>query len=86
MIINSGKIEDPLAYVAPTFKGQWVVVVTWHEPEDGICVEGPYRTYEDAHAACVDEAFLKWYANDGVVPEDVTFTILAMGEPTQSIL
>lgn len=81
-MINHGEIKDPLAYVVKTFKGQWVIMVRWGEPEEGLCIEGPYSSHEEAHRIVNNGAFLDWYANDGEVPSDVTFTILALGEPT----
>lgn len=96
-IINKAEIRDPHSHIAVNLQRQWVVVVTWSEPESGACVMGPYATHTEARTACtVNEGWLEQFAvevepgdhpdvNDledwYMVTDDVTFTIALCGEP-----
>ena len=70
--------------------GAWVILVEWGEPEQGVCVMGPYKTHAEAIFACTEnEAWLEQFAvpdfeDDDlmVVTDDVTFRVLACGEPS----
>ena len=69
--------------------GSWVVVVTWDEPEAGVCVMGPYKTHLEARFACTEnDDWLEQFAVPGeedddpmIVTDDVTFTVALCGEP-----
>jgi len=86
-INNQANILDP--HATKNVGGSWVVVVTWDEPEAGVCVMGPYKTHIEARFACTEnEDWLEQFAVPGyedddpmVVTDDVTFTIALCGEP-----
>lgn len=90
-VLSHALVEDPHAKLAEEFAyhNRWVVVVKWGEPEAGICVMGPYKNHVAAKFACTQNSdWLEQFAvpdyeddNLVVVTDDITFTILACGEP-----
>ena len=65
---------------------QWVLVVQWTEPENGVCVHGIYGSAEDAKAATYTDEVRECYANDDedgepLVTDDVEWIIAPLGEP-----
>lgn len=57
----------------------YVIVVTWTEPEDGICAYGMFGSEEEGNNAIptVQEDFL----NDGELPDDVVFKVVQLSSP-----
>lgn len=51
-LFESGSVacEDGYTYILVPIK-DWCIVVRWSEPEDGVCVHGPYASSTEASAA-----------------------------------